>query len=80
MEGLGQYSMYLWLTDPRGGNIENDLAIQGVRRGGKWWSQVEGFALFLVLGKLKAPDAWARDMFGDKIDSVIDLINEYRKP
>lgn len=80
MEGLGQYSIYLWLTDPRGGNIENDLAIQGVRRGGKWWSQEEGFALFLVLGKLKAPDAWARDMFGDKIDSVIDLINEYRKP
>lgn len=79
MEGLGQYSMYLWLTDPQGGNLEKDLVIQGVRRGGKWWSQEEGFALFLVLGRLKAPDAWARDMFGDKIDSVIDLINEYQK-
>jgi len=48
MEGLGQYSMFLWLKHPKGGNIKREIAIEGVRRGGKWWSQDEGFALFLI--------------------------------
>lgn len=52
MEGLGQYSMYLWLINPKGANIQKELAIQGVRRGKKWWSQDEGLALFLILDQL----------------------------
>lgn len=74
MEGLGQYSMFLWLTRPKGGNINREVAIEGVRRGGKWWSQDEGFALFLILDKLTRPKTWARDMFGDKTESVTVLI------
>jgi hypothetical protein len=46
-----------------------------VRRGGKWWSQDEGFALFLILDKLSAPENWASNMFGDKsIETVTFLI------
>ncbi len=41
MEGLGQYSMYLWMTHPRGGDVKKDIAIQGIRRGRKVWSQDE---------------------------------------
>ena len=74
MEGLGQYSMYLWLIHPEGGNIKKETAIEGVRRNKKWWSQDEGFALFLVLDKLTTPSTWAKDMFGYKIESVVDLI------
>lgn len=74
MEGLGQYSMFLWLKHPKGGNIKREIAIEGVRRGGKWWSQDEGFALFLNLDKLTLSKIWARDMFGDKTESVTDLI------
>lgn len=75
MEGLGQYSMYLWLIHPRGANIKKDIALEGVRRGGKWWSQDEGFALFLILDKLSAPENWASNMFGDKsIETVTFLI------
>jgi len=77
MEGLGQYSMYLWLTHPKGGNLKKDIAIKGVRRGGKWWSQDEGFALFLILDKLSKPDTWAKNMFGYKTESVIDLIGKH---
>lgn len=77
MEGLGQYSMFLWLTNPRGGKIKREIAIEGVRRGGKWWSQDEGFALFLILDKLTKPANWARDMFGNKTESVTHLINRY---
>ena len=74
MEGLGQYSMFLWLVHPKGGDIKREIAIEGVRRGGKWWSQDEGFALFLILDKLTIPKSWARDMFGDKTESVTVLI------
>ena len=77
MEGLGQYSMYLWLTHPKGGNIKKNIAVQGVRRGGKWWSQDEGFALFLILDKLTKPDSWAKNMFGYKTENIIDLIGKY---
>ena len=77
MEGLGQYSMYLWLTNPKGANLKKDIAIKGVRRGGKWWSQDEGFALFLILDKLSKPDSWAKKMFGLKTESVINLIGKY---
>lgn len=75
MEGLGQYSMFLWLKHPKGGNIKREIAIEGVRRGGKWWSQDEGFALFLILDRLTVPKNWARDMFGDKTESVTGLID-----
>lgn len=74
MEGLGQYSMYLWLIHPKGGNIKKETAIEGVRRTKKWWSQDEGFALFLILDKSANTSTWAKDMFGNKTESVIDLI------
>ena len=74
MEGLGQYSMYAWLVHPKGGNLSKETALRGVRRGGKWWSQEEGMALFLVLEKLLLPHQGAAAMFGTKTVSVIELI------
>jgi len=70
MEGLGQYSMYRWLIHPKGGNIPQSIVIQGVRRGGKQWSQDEGFALFLILEKLSNSRSWAKSMFGNEVISV----------
>ena len=75
MEGLGQYSMFLWLTHPKGGNIKREIAIKGVRRGGKWWSQDEGFALFLILDNLIPLKNWIQGMFGEKTESVVNLID-----
>ena len=74
MEGVGQYSMYAWLTHPSGGDMNRELAEKGIRRGGKWWSQEEGFALFLVLEKYLAPKNWTNKMFGYNTGSVIELI------
>ncbi|WP_157262921.1 hypothetical protein [Pedobacter steynii] len=76
MEGLGQYSMYLWLIHPMGADIAPEMAIQGVRRGKKWWSQDEGLALFLVLDKMAKPESWAKEMFGDQVESVVSLIRQ----
>ena len=74
MEGLGQYTMFLWLIHPKGGNIKREVAIEGVRRGKNWWSQDEGFALFLIVDKLTKPENWVNGMFGDKPESIITLM------
>lgn len=76
MEGLGQFTMYAWLIHPKGGNIPADIALKGVRRGGRSWSQEEGLALFLILEKLSKPERWCKLMFGNKTESVIKLIAE----
>jgi hypothetical protein len=75
MEGLGQYTMYAWLIHPKGGNIAAETAVKGVRRGGRWWSQEEGLALFLALEKLAPPKKWAPKMFGSTTESVLRLIS-----
>jgi len=77
MEGLGQYSMYLWLINPKGGNIKKEIAVAGVRRRKNRWSQDEGFALFLILDQLTKSKNWAKDMFGNKTVSIIQLISEH---
>ena len=78
MEGLGQYAMFLWLTHADGGNIKREIAIEGVRRDGKSWSQDEGFALFLILDKLTVPEKWVRAMYGDKTEGIIELIERFK--
>ena len=75
MEGLGQYTMYAWLTDQRGANLPPEIALKGTRRSKKWWSQEEVLALFLILEQLSKPKNWAKNMFGDKTESVVDLIS-----
>ncbi len=76
MEGAGQYSMYAWLIHRKGGNLSKENSLIGVRRGGKWWSQEEGLALFLVLDKLMETKMWAEHMFGKGVISVVDLIKQ----
>jgi hypothetical protein len=80
MEGIGQYSMYAWLVHPQGGNVSAVTAIAGVRRGGKWWSQEEGFALFLILDKLSKPKHWSKGMFGNETICVIAWIHQEMRP
>lgn len=77
MEGLGQYSMYAWLTHPDGAGLSKNLAIKGVRRGKKQWSQDEGFALFLLLEKYAAPAEWGPAMFETDTTPVKYLLMQY---
>lgn len=74
MEGFGQYSIYAWLKHPQGGGFTAETAEEGVRRGGRWWSQEQGLALFLLLEKFLEPGTWAPLMFGNESVSAIDLI------
>jgi hypothetical protein len=79
MEGVGQYSMYAWLIHPKGGNIAPEIALKGVRRNGKWWSQEEGLATILLLCKFYKPAVWAKIMFGNSTESSIELIAQKMK-
>lgn len=79
MEGLGQYSMYVWLTHPKGAAIDKKTAIAGVRRGKKQWSQEEGFGLFLALERLAPARSWASKMFGRQLVTVTTLIEKHIK-
>ena len=51
MEGLGQWIAYAWYVRTRP-EMTPDAIRAVVRRGGKYWSQDEGLALFLVIDRL----------------------------
>jgi hypothetical protein len=73
-EGAGQWTAYAWLVHPGGGGVRPDAALPGVRRGGRWWSQDEGLALFLVLDRL-LPD-WPARVFGPRPAGAIELLEQ----
>ena len=52
MEGLGQWLAYSWYVSARGPHIAPEVALREVRRGGRYWTQDEGLALFLVVDRL----------------------------
>lgn len=79
MEGIGQYSQYVWLTHKQGANLPIDKVIPGMRRGGTWWSQDEGMVLFLLLAQLSESKNWAASMFGTQTVSIVSLLNKELK-
>lgn len=52
MEGVGQWSAYTWLIDPRGRALPPEVALREMRRGDRFWSQAEGLALILAVDRL----------------------------
>jgi hypothetical protein len=72
MEGFGQWNAYAWLSDPRGGRMSIAAAQAKMRGRGKWWSQDEGFGLFLVIDRF-VPD-WPARAFAAQPALGIDLL------
>lgn len=73
MEGIGQYTAVAWLTSSKGANLDLKLAIDGMRRNKKWWSQEEGLALFLLYTKISNPELGA-EMFGTDLHKINELL------
>ncbi len=71
-EGAGQFAAYGWLIHPQGGGIERSVASDGLRRGGKFWSQDEGLGLFLALDQL-LPD-WPSYAYKVPADGAVSLL------
>ena len=74
MEGAGQFTMYAWLVHPRGGAAAAEAAIAGIRRGGRWWTQDLGLAMFLLLDDFSPPAEWGPAMFGPSPGNIVDLL------
>jgi hypothetical protein len=72
LEGVAQFAAYRWLTDPRGGHIAPAVALNNFRRGGRFWTQDEGFALFLVVDRL-VPN-WRDRAFAANPEGAYELL------
>lgn len=75
MEGLGQYVAVSWLCHKQGGNLKPAIAIEGFRRKRNQWSQEEGLAIFLALGRFAKP-GWINKQFGTNPTDVVQLLRE----
>ncbi len=73
MEGIGQYVAIAWLTNPKGANLNIEIAVNGIRRNKKWWSQDEGLAMFLLYNK-QQQIAMGKSMFGSDLRTINKLI------
>lgn len=80
MEGFADYSTYLWLIHPKGGNMKKKnftelMATERLFEFAEWPFQVTN-PLFLILAKLNKPKNWAKVMVGNKVKTVTELIDE----
>jgi hypothetical protein len=78
LEGTGQYALYRWLTDPKGGAMAKPDAIAFARRDGKRWSQDQGLALYLVLDRLWVD--WPPPTFGPQQQTVLEALRAAVEP
>lgn len=74
MEGSAQWAGYRWLMDARGGHVSPAAAAAGFGSRGKWWSQSEGFALFMALERLTA-GRWKRHAFNDGAATGLEMLD-----
>ncbi len=72
MEGSAQWAAYQWAIDARGGAVPVERT---QFRTGRWWSQVQGFALFLALDRIAGP-GWKRHAFGDGAKTGLMMLDE----
>lgn len=74
MEGSGQWLGYQWLIDPNGAAVPQGVALDAFAKRGRWWSQKQGVALFLVLDRLTRED-WKARAFGDGARTAMEMFD-----
>ncbi|CAM3820936.1 hypothetical protein FLGE108171_15790 [Flavobacterium gelidilacus] len=78
LEGIGQYTAFAWLVNPKGGNLSIEKALLGIKT--KWWSQEQGFDTIFLLSRFMKPKKISKFMFGKVLTTSIDLLEkEVRK-
>lgn len=71
MEGVANWAAYKAAVDK---GLSNEQAIQLIRRGGKYWSQDLGLAIFLVVERLLP--GWEARAFGERPATALELLSE----
>ena len=74
MEGSAQWAGYEWLIAPHGGGYQPSVAQSGFASRGKWWTQKEGFALFMALDRLTG-GKWKSHAFGDGAETGLEMLD-----
>lgn len=74
LEGIGQYSAFVWLRNPKGGNLTLDKSLKVIKT--KWWSQEQGFDIIFLLSKFMTPNNFAKFMFGAELLTSIQLLEK----
>jgi hypothetical protein len=77
MEGVGQYAMYAWFINSKGGNLSQDISMKAIKT--KSWSQEEGFAMFYLLSKYEKPETWAKYFFGSDMKTITEILRRKTK-
>jgi len=78
LEGIGQYTAFAWLVNPKGGNLSIEKALLGIKT--KWWSQEQGFDTIFLLSRFMKPKKISKFMFGKVLTTSIALLEkEVRK-
>ena len=72
LEGAGQWAFYAWASDRQGLHLDRATALREVRRGGRYWSQDEGLALFLTIDRLVP--GWQKMVFSKKSITAESLL------
>jgi hypothetical protein len=77
LEGSAQWAAYQWVVHPRGGAVDSAVVFASFGRRGRWWSQEEGFAVFMALDRLshRSGDTWKRDAFGGGARTVLQMLD-----
>lgn len=73
-EGSAQWLGYHWVIDPRGANRPESEAMPGFGQRSRWWSQKQGFALFMALDRLDG-GAWRAIVFGAGEHTALELMD-----
>ncbi len=71
MEGVANWAAY---KSARVQGLNESDAVKLIRRGGTFWSQDEGFGLFLVIDAL-LPN-WQKETFDKSMTTVLELLNK----
>ena len=75
LEGSAQWAGYQWVIRRDGGRIAPAVAFPAYGKRGKWWTQEEGFAMFMTLDRLSG-SKWRRHAFGDGKQTVLQMLDE----
>lgn len=74
LEGVAQYTSFLWLINPKGGKLSISDALKAEKTDS--WSQEEGLAIVYLFSKFSEPKQWADKMFRSKTINIIDLLKK----
>jgi len=74
-EGSAQWLGYQWVVSAEGDNVAVAEAMPGFAQRSRWWSQKEGFALFMAIDRL-THGAWRAEVFGSGERTALQILDE----